>query len=68
MDEANQMNQSTRSAFLQETGTRRTQGNIASDLRPQRPLGDVILPDGTNVNHTLLKEGWWYRTWEWPKR
>jgi endonuclease YncB( thermonuclease family) len=28
-----------------------------------RTLGDVILPDGTNVNHTLVKEGWcwWYR-------
>ena len=24
---------------------------------------DVILPDSTNVNHTLVKEGWcwWYR-------
>jgi restriction endonuclease len=19
------------------------------------------VPDGTNVNHTLVKEGWWYR-------
>ena len=29
----------------------------------QRTLGDVILPDGTNVNHTLVEEGWcwWYR-------
>lgn len=28
-----------------------------------RTIGDVILPDGTNVNHTLVKEGWcwWYR-------
>lgn len=30
------------------------------------PLGniaDVLLPDGTNVNHELVKEGWccWYR-------
>ena len=26
-------------------------------------IGDVILPDGTNVNHTLVKDGWcwWYR-------
>jgi micrococcal nuclease len=26
-------------------------------------LGDVLLPDGTNVNHTLVKDGWcwWYR-------
>jgi hypothetical protein len=25
--------------------------------------GDVILPDGTNVNHALVKDGWcwWYR-------
>ena len=29
----------------------------------KRTLGDVILPDGTNVNHTLVKDGWcwWYR-------
>ena len=29
----------------------------------QRLLGDVLLPDGTNVNHTLVKDGWcwWYR-------
>jgi micrococcal nuclease len=28
-----------------------------------RTIGDVILPDGTNVNHSLVKEGWcwWYR-------
>jgi endonuclease YncB( thermonuclease family) len=26
-------------------------------------LADVLLPDGTNVNHTLVKDGccWWYR-------
>jgi len=29
----------------------------------KRTLGDVILPDGTSVNHTLVKDGWcwWYR-------
>ena len=29
----------------------------------KRTLADVLLPDGTNVNHTLVKEGWcwWYR-------
>jgi micrococcal nuclease len=29
----------------------------------KRTLGDVILPDGTNVNHELVKHGWcwWYR-------
>ena len=29
----------------------------------KRTRGDVILPDGTNVNHELVKEGWcwWYR-------
>ena len=29
----------------------------------KRTLGDVLLPDGTNVNHTLVKDGacWWYR-------
>lgn len=25
-----------------------------------RTLGDVILPDGTNVNHELIKDGWWW--------
>ena len=29
----------------------------------QRTLADVLLPDGTNVNHALVKDGWcwWYR-------
>jgi endonuclease YncB( thermonuclease family) len=29
----------------------------------RRTLGDVLLPDGTNINHTLVKDGWcwWYR-------
>ncbi len=29
----------------------------------KRTLADVILPDGTNMNHTLVKDGWcwWYR-------
>lgn len=29
----------------------------------RRILADVLLADGTNVNHTLVKEGWcwWYR-------
>jgi endonuclease YncB( thermonuclease family) len=28
-----------------------------------RTIADVLLPDGTNVNHTLVKEGWcwWYQ-------
>jgi micrococcal nuclease len=28
-----------------------------------RTLADVLLPDGTNINHTLIKDGWcwWYR-------
>jgi endonuclease YncB( thermonuclease family) len=28
-----------------------------------RTIADVILPDGTNVNHALVKDGWcwWYR-------
>jgi len=28
-----------------------------------RTIADVLLPDGTNVNHTPVKEGWcwWYR-------
>jgi len=30
-----------------------------------RTLADVILPDGTYANHTLVKDGWcwWYRTY-----
>jgi endonuclease YncB( thermonuclease family) len=29
----------------------------------KRILADVFLPDGTHVNHTLVKNGWcwWYR-------
>ena len=29
----------------------------------KRTLGDVLLPDGTNVNQELVKQGWcwWYR-------
>ena len=29
----------------------------------ERTLADVLLPDGTNLNHALVKEGWcwWYR-------
>ena len=28
-----------------------------------RTLAEVLLPDGTNVNHALVKDGWcwWYR-------
>jgi endonuclease YncB( thermonuclease family) len=31
----------------------------------KRILGDVILPDSTNINHELVKDGWcwWYRTY-----
>jgi micrococcal nuclease len=30
-----------------------------------RTIADVLLADGTNVNHTLVKDGWcgWYRTY-----
>ena len=33
--------------------------------RNGRTLADVLLPDGTNVNYKLVKEGWcwWYRTY-----
>ena len=29
----------------------------------KRTLAGVLLPDGTHVNHTLVKDGscWWYR-------
>jgi len=26
----------------------------------KRTLGDVILPDGTNINHALVKDGWYW--------
>ena len=31
----------------------------------KRTLGDVILPDGMNLNHELVKQGWcwWYRNY-----
>jgi micrococcal nuclease len=25
-----------------------------------RTLADVLLPDGTNINHTLVKDGWFW--------
>jgi endonuclease YncB( thermonuclease family) len=25
-----------------------------------RTLADVLLADGTNVNHALVKDGWWW--------
>ena len=25
-----------------------------------RTIADVLLPDGTHVNHTLVKNGWWW--------
>jgi endonuclease YncB( thermonuclease family) len=30
-----------------------------------RTLADVLILDGPNVNHTLVKDGWcwWYRTY-----
>jgi endonuclease YncB( thermonuclease family) len=26
-----------------------------------RTIADVLLPEGTHVNHALVKDGWWYR-------
>jgi endonuclease YncB( thermonuclease family) len=26
----------------------------------RRTIADVLLPDGTNVNHALVKDGWWW--------
>jgi micrococcal nuclease len=26
-----------------------------------RTLADVLLQDGANINHELVKDGWWYR-------
>lgn len=37
--------------------------NITGQDRYGRTLGEVILPDGRNVNHELVRAGlaWWYR-------
>jgi hypothetical protein len=29
-----------------------------------RTIADVLLPDGTNVNHALVKDGWWWWYWK----
>lgn len=29
----------------------------------KRTLADVLLPDGTNLNQELVKQGLWYRTY-----
>jgi len=31
-----------------------------------RTLADVLLPDGANVNHSMVRDGWcwWYRKYE----
>ena len=36
---------------------------VALGARYKVTLADVLLPDGTSVNHTLVKDGWcwWYR-------
>ena len=36
--------------------------SLSSDVKPKSPRASD-LPDGTNVNHTLVKDGWcwWYR-------
>jgi endonuclease YncB( thermonuclease family) len=36
---------------------------VAEDTDRSLYLADVFLPDGTNLNHTLVKDGWcwWYR-------
>ena len=31
----------------------------------KRTLGDVILPDGTNANHMLVKDGWCWWYWKY---
>lgn len=41
-------------------------GSHAQDTRPrqvQRILGDMLLPDGMNLNPEIVKKGWrwWYR-------
>jgi endonuclease YncB( thermonuclease family) len=41
----------------------RTQGSqLKAHGKDKRTLTEVFLPDGTNINHTLVKDGWcwWY--------
>jgi micrococcal nuclease len=33
-----------------------------------RTLADVLLPDGTHVNHTLVKNGWCWWYWKYAPR
>jgi hypothetical protein len=36
---------------------------VAGSIPAGRTIPDVLLPDGTNVNHQLVKDGWcwWYK-------
>ncbi|MBX9657234.1 MAG: thermonuclease family protein [Nitrospiraceae bacterium] len=55
----NAPNQATSVRVFGEKVTLRTFGKD----RYRRTIADVLLPDGTNLNHPLVKEGmcWWYR-------
>jgi hypothetical protein len=70
MNETNQMNQSTRPACLAplphpppevvtvEPQAKEVTVKTHSHDKYKRTIADVLLPDGTNVNHTLVKDRW----------
>jgi micrococcal nuclease len=57
--QAGQAKQATSALAFGKEGTLQTHG---CDKYGRR-IADVLLPEGTNANHTLVKEGecWWYR-------
>jgi endonuclease YncB( thermonuclease family) len=57
--QAGQAKQTTSALAFRKEVTFQTQGLDAYG----RSIADGLLPDGINVNHTLVKDGWfrWYR-------
>jgi endonuclease YncB( thermonuclease family) len=49
--------------WCQKCRTQRSHPQTYGHDKYGRTLGGLFLPDGTNVNHTLVKDGWcwWYR-------
>jgi hypothetical protein len=47
--------------YASEVSAGLREGRHRPDLgldKSKRTIGDLHLPDGTNVNHTLVKDGW----------